>query len=286
MIPGLKNGFISTAAAILASLLIVSIGVCGEQLAVIELKHRPADDIIPVITPFLGPGDTLSGKDFLLFVGTTPDNLARIQSIVSHLDQAARQLAITVVQGENALESLGSLAVSGRVSVGEQVTVGVGDHRGKPDDTLAVDARSRQRRRSSSDIQRVIAQEGQAATIFVGLSEPVSTGSPRHHGMRVGQIRGYREMLTGVRVTPRVSGDRMTLEIETRRDGPGDGGSGTVRTQGIQTRIQGRLDEWIEIGGILTAKDRTGTGLGERQTARQSSRRHVFVRVEAVPQPD
>ena len=50
--------------------------------------------------------------------------------------------------------------------------------------------------------------------------------------------------------------------------------------------IMDRLNEWIEIGGILTAKDRTGTGLGERRTARQSSRKLVFVRVEAVPQPE
>ena len=95
------------AAMILASLLLGYAFAHGGQLAVIELNHRRADDVIPVITPFLGTGDTLSGKDGLLFLSTTPENLARIQSIIAHLDQASRQLAVTVVQGENALDTLG-----------------------------------------------------------------------------------------------------------------------------------------------------------------------------------
>jgi type II secretory pathway component GspD/PulD (secretin) len=267
------------AAAILASLLILSAGAHGSQLAVIELNHRQADDVIPVITPFLGAGDTLSGKDRLLFLSTTPENLARIQSIIAHLDQASRQLAVTVVQGENALDTLGALSVSGSVTIGDKVTAGVG-HRGQADDALTVDARSTQRTRNSSDVQRVLVQAGQTATIYVGLSEPVPLGSPTLHGMRHHQIQGYREVLTGVRVTPRLSGDTITLDIETRQDRPADGGSGAVRTQGIQTRVQGRLNEWIEIGGILSGTARREAGIVYGGSGRQASHHNVFIKIE------
>ena len=267
-------------AAILASLLILSAGAHGGQLAVIELNHRQADDVIPVITPFLGAGDTLSGKDRLLFLSTTPENLARIQSIIAHLDQASRQLAVTVVQGENALDTLGALSVSGSVTIGDKVTAGVG-HRGQEDDALTVDARSTQRTRNSSDVQRVLVQAGQTATIYVGLSEPVPLGSPTLHGMRYHQIQGYREVLTGVLVTPRLSGDTITLDIETRQDRPAAGGSGAVRTQGIQTRLQGRLNEWIEIGGILSGTARRETGLVYGESGRQASQHNVFIKIES-----
>jgi hypothetical protein len=268
------------AATVLASLLILSVGAHSGQLAVIELNHRRADDVIPVITPFLGAGDTLSGKDGLLFLNTTPENLARIQEIIAHLDQTTRQLAITVVQGENALDTLGALSVSGSVAIGDNVTAGVGGHRGQPDDTLIVDARSRQRTHRSSDVQRVLVQAGQTATVYVGLSEPVPLGSPTLHGMHYHQIQGYREILTGVLVTPRLSGETISLDIETRRDRPVDGGSGTVRTQGIQTRVQGRLNEWIEIGGILSGTARKENRRAYDGQGETVSRHKVFIKID------
>lgn len=277
---GSRFHHLRAAAVILASLLILSAGARGGQLAVIELKHRPAADVLPVISPFLGPADTLSGKDTLLFLSTTPENLARIQAIIAQLDQSTRQLAITVVQGEKALDTLSTLSVSGSVTIGDRVTVGAGDHRGQPDDAITVNARSGKSMYRRSDVQRVLVQEGSTATIYVGLSEPVPLGSPTHQGMRYHQIHEYREMLTGVQVTPRISGDRITLEIETQRDLPADSDRGVVQTQGIQTRIQGRLNEWIEIAGVLSGTARTETGLVHGRSGRHASQHHVFIKIE------
>jgi hypothetical protein len=254
----------------------------GGQVAVIKLKKRPADDIIPVISSFLGPGDTLSGQDYFLILKTTPENLTRIQSIVAHLDQASQQLAITVVQGENAIDQLNSVDISGSVTIGDGVAVGVGAPPGRQDDSITVDAQNSMRTRRSSDIQRVLVQNGTTATIYVGLSAPVAMESPTHKGMRVHQIEGYREMLTGVQVTPRISDNRVTLEIETRQDQPAGDGYAVVRSQQIQTQIQARLDEWIDIGSILGTSKRRADNLTTRSASRQSSQRHVFVKVTKV----
>ena len=254
----------------------------GGQVAVIELKNRPADELIPVISPFLGPGDTLSGQGSLLFLSTTPDNLARIQSIIAHLDQALQQLAITVVQGENAIDQLRSIDITGSVAIGDGVTLGVGDPRNQPHDSIAVDARNSQRTRRSSDIQQVLVQNGATATVYLGLSLPVAMDSPTHKGMRYHQIQGYREMLTGARVTPRISGNRVTLEIEVRQDQPSGDSPEVVHTQKIQTQIQARLDEWIDIGSILGVSNRQDAGLINRSSSQQSGQRHVFVKVAKV----
>ncbi len=254
----------------------------GGQVAVIELKNRPADKLIPVISPFLGPGDTLSGQDSLLFLSTTPENLARIQSIIAHLDQALQQLAITVVQGENAIDRLSTIDISGSVTIDDGVAVGVGAPPGPPHDSITVDARNSQRTRRGSDIQRVLVQNGATATIYLGLSAPVAMESPTHKGMRYHQIQGYREMLTGVQVTPRISGNRVTLEIETRQDQPAGDSPAVVRSQQIQTQIQARLDEWIDIGSILGTSNRKEDNLITRSASQQSSQRHVFVKVTEV----
>ena len=278
----LEDRPISACVMIVALLFIFSAIASGGQMAVIELKHRPADDVIPVISPFLGPGDTLSGQDSLLFLNTTPENLTRIRSIIAHLDQASQQLAITVVQGENAIDQLRSVDITGSVAIGDGVTLGVGDPRNQPHDSIAVDARSSQRTRRSSDFQQVLVQNGATGTVYLGLSLPVAMDSPTHKGMRYHQIQGYREMLTGARVTPRISGNRVTLEIEVRQDQPSGDSPEVVRTQQIQTQIQARLDEWIDIGSILGASNRQDAGLINRSSSQQSGQRHVFVKVAKV----
>ena len=278
----LDHPLISAGVLIFFLLLVPSAIASGGQMAVIELKHRPADDVIPVISPFLGPGDTLSGQDHFIFLSTTPENLTRIQSVIAHLDQASRQLAIRVVQGENAVDQLSTVDMSGSVAIGDGVTVGVGDSLGQAGDSITVDAQSNQRTRRSSDIQQVLVENGATATIYVGLSAPVAMDRLRHKGMRYHQIQGYREMLTGVHVTPRISGNRVTLEIETRLDQPAGDSTGVIRSDHIQTEVQGRLNEWIDLGSTLGASNRQDDGLISRSASRQSSQRHVFVKVTEI----
>jgi type II secretory pathway component GspD/PulD (secretin) len=267
---------------LLCLLLSVVAPASNSQLAVIELKHRLADEVIPIISPLLEPGNTLSGDGFRLFLTTSPENLIRIQSIIAHLDQASRQLAITLVQGENALDTLSRITVSGNVSIGDHVKIGAGSRRDQPPNTVDVDARSSRSTQRSTDVQRVLVEDGAAATIYVGLSAPVVLGSPVHGGVRHREVVGYREMFSGMQVIPRVSGQRVILEIETHRDQPSGDLSGEVQTQQIRTRVQGSLNEWIEIGGILTTTQGTDTGLTHGQSGRMTNQRQVFIRVEPV----
>jgi len=254
----------------------------NNQLAVIELRHRPANEVIPIVSPLLGPGDTLSGDGFRIFLTASPENLVRIREVIAHLDQASRQLAITLVQGENALDTLNRITVSGTINIGDHVTIGAGGRRDQPPNSVAVDAQSSRSTQRSTDVQRVLVEEGSAATIYVGLSVPVVLGSPVHRGVRHHEVVGYREMFTGMQVTPRISGQRVSLEIETRRDQSTGDPSGDMHTQQIRTRVQGNLNEWIEIGGILTTVQRTDTDLTRGQSRRVAKRRQVFIRVEPV----
>ena len=92
----------------------------------------------------------------------------------------------------------------------------------------------------------------------------------------------YREMLTGVHVTPRISGNRVTLEIETQRDQPSPDSPGVVRTQLIQTRVQGRLNEWIEIGSLLDGSNRQATGHINSSSRQKFRGNHVFVKIAEI----
>ncbi|MGD9310786.1 MAG: hypothetical protein PVG51_16715, partial [Desulfosarcina sp.] len=180
-------------------------------------------------------------------------------------------------------DKLNALAISGSVAIGDGVTVTAGDRQGRPADSLDIKMNRAQGTSRSDDIQRVLVQDGGTATIYVSLSAPVAVGSPRLGGMTHHQIVVYQEMLTGVQVTPRLRGNRVTLDIQTQRGQPAGDQPAAVERQQIQTRIQGTLNQWIDIGGMLSSTSRTGSGLTRAESVRQSRQQQVFVRVEAVP---
>jgi hypothetical protein len=253
------------------------------QLTVIELNYRPASEVIPIIEPLLAPSDRISGEGYRIFLITAADSAPRIQAIIDQLDQAPKQVAITVVQGQAAIETLNALKISGRVTVGDHVRIGVGDHRGQPDDSIRLDARNTRSNRRGSDVQRVLTQNGSPATVYAGLIVPYTVSAPNHRNGRNQPIVEYRHLQTGILVTPHLSDDRVSLDIDIRQDQPPADHSGIQQTGRMRTRIQARLGEWIDIGSILSNTSRSQTGLVDGASKRTSSQTHVFVRVDLVP---
>jgi hypothetical protein len=83
----------------------------------------------------------------------------------------------------------------------------------------------------------------------------------------------------GFYVVPRVNGDYLTLEIHQRNDRPGMRG-GVMITQSADTFVQGRLGEWIDLGGVNTTSNSTHGGLGQSRTTQGSVVQQIGVMVE------
>ena len=63
--------------AVLLALCLAALTVQAESIATIELQNRPADEIIPLVKPMLGPGDAITGQGFQLFLRAPPDTQAQ-----------------------------------------------------------------------------------------------------------------------------------------------------------------------------------------------------------------
>ena len=57
------------------TLALASIGTWAQSLEVIQLKHRSAQEVIPVLQPLLESGAAISGQDYTLFVRTSPSTM-------------------------------------------------------------------------------------------------------------------------------------------------------------------------------------------------------------------
>lgn len=256
----------------------------AQELQVIELRHRLADEVIPTLQPLLEPGGVVTGMDGMLFVRTSPGNLEQIRQAVALLDRKPRQLLISVGQGTVATER--ETAVRGTATVGSgDVQIGVNR---PPDSDAGVSVQAHQvtQRADLRNVSSVRTLEGAETFISIGQSAPITTTqvSQGWGGPNVVQTTEYRDASTGFYATARLNGEQVTLEIAPRQQRiSGSAPNRRVETAGITTQLGGRLGEWMPVGGSSAASDDDTSGLLNRGTHSSDVRYSVWIKVEEAP---
>ncbi len=272
-------------------LLIVHAGVLAE-VAVIPLLNRPAEQILPALYPHLEPGGGLSALDNQLIVSTTVENLARLRQIIATLDQPQRQLVITVRQ-ESAQE-IGDqgAGVSARIGGGQaRVTRpcppdqdGAGMVVRQCENALRGEVWSTRDLREGHASQRIRVMEGGSAFIHAGVSLPLAlrqvVSGPG--GATISESVVYHELGTGFLATPRLAGDRVTLEISPWRDTAAGDPRGVVETRRVYTTVSGRLGEWIPLGDFDQASRSAAGGYVTYSTRELRQQGRLLLKVEQV----
>lgn len=240
----------------------------AQSLEIIELRNRPAEQVIPIVQPMLEKGGALSGTGFQLFVRTSPANLAQIRQMVVSLDRAARQLIIQVRQDSDSRDS--------RFDARAGVVLEPGNSRAGGSIT---DSTSQGR---NNIAQQVRTQEGSPAFIQAGTSQlvPSRTVTRTVNGVIVQETATPRDITSGFYATPRVSGDTIYLDISTRRDTPGSLGPGSADVNRASTTVSGKLGQWIEVGGTSQARSSEGSGILARSSEAGSLDQRIYLRVE------
>lgn len=270
---GLGRGvWLGMAACLMAEL------VWAQSLTVIDLKHRRAEELIPVLQPLLEQGGALSGQDYKLFVRTSSANLAQLRSAVEQLDKQPRQMLVSVrrstardIQREEASASGTLRTGDGAISVNE---------RPRSNSGTTVRAGERNLRTENSSISSVSVLEGNAAFISTGNTVPIVTAVAVGGGRRpfVGGVVEHRDLQRGFMVTPRVNGDQVILDISQQDERvAGDG----IQSQSLETQVSGRLGTWIQLGGVSETSTRTDSGILKRNYSTGGNELSIWVKVEA-----
>jgi type II secretory pathway component GspD/PulD (secretin) len=284
---------------IIASLLCCVAGAYAQAtvVEVISLRYRNVADVIPIIQPMLAREGSVSGFQGQLVLRTTPANLEEIKRILATVDSAPRQLLITVRQDADVERSRSQAGVSASVG-GDHARVVIPpasrDRGGgnvvlrEGDDQVRAHVQEGRSTESDRNTQSVRVMEGREAYVSVGQSVPVRERQVQRAvvgGRVVEQVvdsTQYRDVATGFYARPRLSGDRVTLDISPQRESLSNPVRGAVNVQSMVTTVSGRLGEWMEIGGI--SQDTSGQQavlLGRSATVTRDSRR-VLVKVEEI----
>jgi type II secretory pathway component GspD/PulD (secretin) len=254
----------------------------ADDVEIIQLKYRTAEQVIPMLRPMVEPGGAISGMQSTLVIRASRGNLAQLKSIVASIDTLPRRLLISVRQDAGGAFEQRAAGVSGTIASGDArvginepaqrrsgVSVGVTDARGSMDD------------RVTSQVQ---ALEGSPAFIATGQSVPVRSTvlTPTPGGTIVQSTTGFQNIGTGVQVIPRVSGDRVFLDIAPQRATPGQQGPGSADYQQIVTTASGRLGEWFPLGGIDQASASSQSGLLRGGAGTRTGTSSVWVKVDEI----
>jgi hypothetical protein len=269
-------------AAILLGVLL-SVGVAlADEVEVIELKYRTADQIIPTLRPLLEPGGALSGMQSTLVIRASRANIAQLRQVVATLDRMPRRLLISVRQDSAGSFESRDARVSGTVASGD-VRVGVNEP-ARRQSGVSISAREAHGARDDRITSQVQALEGSPAYIAVGQSVPVPatvvTQTPG--GTVVRSTTTYQNVASGFSVIPRVSGDRVFLEIAPQRGSASQAVPGAANYQGIATTASGRLGEWFPLGGIDQSAARSQSGVLSGGSAARVGTSSVWVKVDEI----
>jgi len=222
--------------------------IAQQALEIISLRHRTADQVLPVLQPLVEPGGTLSGSRNQLFLRSSPGNAAEIKRVLEAIDRPSRRLEI-LVRHDDALERE-------RRELGASGSIG---SRGARIDVTAEDARRAAAERVD---QRVQVLEGGRAFIFAGQARPI-------------QVPGatvIQEVGTGFEVVPRLSGERVLLDIQTS----------SAHGQRAVTTLSTRLGEWVEVAALASERAREDRGVASAGSLRAVESRRVWLKVEEL----
>jgi hypothetical protein len=281
-----RPAFLTSAlgAGLLAAMLSAAPVARSQSLETIPLQYRTAEELLPVLQPLVPRDSVVTGTGNVLFVRADAATLRQLREALASLDRAPRQLLITVGQATTAQGNGVSVRGSGTLGAGD---VQVGVNRPPANGTGGqVVVRGGTTDDDVRNVSSVRALEGYETYVSLGQSRPFTsttiTGGV-HHPPVVTQTTGFRDVQTGFYATPRVSGERVTLEISSRqqqltdpaRDAP-------VPTGRITTTVSGRLGEWMPIGGSASGADGRNSGLVHWGTRSELTQYSAWVKVEEV----
>lgn len=144
--------------------------------------------------------------------------------------------------------------------VSSQQDIGVGAHGGG----WGVQGGQRTVTRRETNVQRLMVMDGGTATLSSVQTQPLRLRQVivGPHGRIVSEGYVYRSLGGGVRVTPRMRGERVIIDVGAEDARPVPGQYQAREVMQLSTQVSGRLGEWIMLGDDQRGGGGTRGGFG------------------------
>ncbi len=245
---------------------------------VMPLNYRTADDVLPVVQSVLGNEGRASNYGNQLIVNAPPAKLQEVRDLLKQIDKQPRRLLISVDTTDSNHMNDQGYSVNGSASAGNvEIQSGRGEVNGR--DQVRIIHRSTQSRGGGT--QQVQTTEGYPALIQVGQSVPLTSSSVDGYG-RVYNNTEYRNVTRGFYVTASLTGDVVHVSINNNNDRLSQTQQGAIDIQNTNTKVTGRLGEWITIGGVNESSQSDQSGFIQRRSTQGREDMTLRLKVDAL----
>jgi type II secretory pathway component GspD/PulD (secretin) len=256
------------------------------ELRVIPLKHRLADEVLPVVRPLLTAGETVSGVDARLIVRAAPQTFTQIERLLVEIDTPRRNLRISLRHADESGQVQERQGLDSNEQRGmTRIIVTNGDHgtnaattgRSGPNGGAQVYSERHITTKRDSSSQTLTVLEGGHA--FLRIGETISQVQPflALAGSHLGVVAGiqYYDVTTGFEVEPRILGEQIQLTVTPRLAFRSSQGEQTVNFQELRTEVKVKPGEWTDLGGAVES-----TEVNRQILSTGSENPHFFIRVD------
>jgi len=211
------------------------------QLEEIKLQHKPVDDIIPLVEPFLPENAVISGEGYKIILKTTAANMPQVKQLIADLDTPLQQLHISVsldpaVLTQDVTKSAPSTGSEAHEKLKASTT--------SPADTSGI--YKTKGRETTAGIQVIQVLQDRWSIIRTGQAIPVVTRVRNPDGTITESI-SYQQVNQGLRIHPHLGGDEVVLGVQPFYEAASQSGTGQQLYYGKQKQAKARLGNWISI---------------------------------------
>jgi type II secretory pathway component GspD/PulD (secretin) len=243
-------------------------------MEVIPLYNRPASELQPLIRPLLEGSEHVIANGSNLIIKASPRRIIEIKNLLKNLDTQLTNLAITVLQSRT--RSAEDLNASANIRLHVPI-----DHPSKTSGRIRGRFAQTEGLSNSESTQVVRTLEGSPARIKTGKVHPIQNIHVYDSGYGHPSISTNTQLIeatTGFIVTPRLTGNQVTMNISPWSDTMNN--SGIIDTQGASTTIRVNLGEWVEIGGADEHSQRSSRGVFSREYSTDNNNLRILIKVE------
>lgn len=254
----------------------------NDPLQIIDLKNRPAAEVIPVIQPMLNADDAITGTGYQLFIRTDKKTLEEVTRLLQAIDKAPKNLLISVRNNTDANSKSSDFDISGNYEIGDDGRVIVGN---RPPNEKGTNVRYQSNRsdQDKNSEHRIRVIEGGKAYITAGEIRPYEhrTIIKHRHGISVYDSVDYQDLTSGFYVSPQLTGNgEVILHVQPHYQSSKDEHSGRVDVQEAETTITTKLGQWTQIGGIDTQSNNTNKGFINKSSNRSNQQSAIHIKVD------
>lgn len=263
------------------------------ELRVIPLKHRLADEVVPVVRPLLAPGESVSGMDSRLIVRAAPRTFAQIEHVLAEVDTPRRNLRISVRHAGESERVQDHQGVSGDVRRGNTRIVVTNGTRSKggvtvgqtgPDGNVQLRSERHVTTKRDTSTQNLTVLDGGRAFLRVGESIPQVQPFLALVGSRLGVVAGiqYQDVTTGFEVEPRILGEQIQLTVTPRLAFRSNQGAQTINFQELGTVVTVKPGEWVDLGGAVESANEVNRQILGTRRSTDSEESRFLIRVDPL----